>query len=193
MTATRSRLDPVQRQQHIIDAARRLYAVRPYNEVSMVELAEEAGVARGLINHYFGSKRELFLAAMRASVHMPERDLPELDGLDLYTRVRLTIDWILEAAQTYGQGWVSVSGAVNLHGADDLQVVVDEADDRAARLVLDALGLPDDTDLRVRLRPVAALVKSVCREWLVRGTYTRDDALDLLSDTVYLVVGKDHP
>ncbi|EFQ83848.1 transcriptional regulator, TetR family [Aeromicrobium marinum DSM 15272] len=189
--AVRHRLEPETRQRQIIEAARGLYAERPYDEISMTELAAAAGVARGLINHYFGSKRELFLAVMRDSISMPERELPEMEGLDLPARVRLTIDWILEAAATYGHAWVSVSGAVNLHGSDDLQAVVDEADDRAARLTLDALGLPDDAHLRARLRPIAALTKAVCREWLQRGTMTRDEALDLLSDTVILVVGKD--
>ena len=65
MTATRQRLAPAQRRQQIIDAARVLYSDRAYDDVSTSELAEAAGVARGLINHYFGDKRELFLAVMR--------------------------------------------------------------------------------------------------------------------------------
>ena len=73
MTATRQRLAPAQRRQQIIDAARVLYSDRPYDDVSTSELAEAAGVARGLINHYFGDKRELFLAVMRESILMPER------------------------------------------------------------------------------------------------------------------------
>ncbi len=72
-----------------------------------------------------------------------------------------------------------------MHGETDLQVVVDEADDRAARLVLDAVGLPDSPLLRARLRASAAYVKALCREWLQRGTLTRDDVLDLL--TTHLV------
>ncbi len=89
---------------------------------------------------------------MRDSVLMPERALPEMDGLDVEERARLTMDWILSAATTYGQAWVNASGAANLHGDSDVQAIVDEADDRAARLVLDALGLPDDAHLRARLR-----------------------------------------
>ena len=61
------------------------------------------------------------------------------------------------------------------------------------RLVLDALGLPDDARLRARLRPTAALTKSVCREWLQRGTFTRDEALDLLTASVLLFVQKELP
>jgi hypothetical protein len=34
---------------------------------------------------------------------------------------------------------------------------------------------------------------STCREWLQRGTYSRAEALDLLTDSVLLFVRKDIP
>ncbi|MCD9198211.1 TetR/AcrR family transcriptional regulator [Aeromicrobium wangtongii] len=191
MSTPRLRLAPAERRQQIIDAAGRLYADRPYDAVSTAELADAAGVARGLINHYFGDKRELFLEVMRESIMMPERALPDYDGKSIQERARLTMDWILDAATTYGQAWVAASGAANLHGSSDLQAVVDAADDRAARLVLDALGLPDTPHLRARLRPMAALTKAVCREWLQRATLTRTEALDLLTDSVLLFIRKE--
>jgi AcrR family transcriptional regulator len=191
VAAPRLRLAPAERRQQIIDAARRLYADRPYDDVSTAELAEAAGVARGLINHYFGDKRELFLAVMRESIMMPERALPDYEGRTMEERARLTMDWILDAATTYGQAWIAASGAANLHGSSDIQAIVDEADDRAARLVLDAVGLPDSPHLRARLRPVAALTKAVCREWLQRDSLTRAEALDLLTDSLLLFVRKE--
>lgn len=181
-------MEPDARRRQIIEAARGLYAERPYDAVPAAELAAAAGVARGLINHYFGSKRELFLAVMRDSVLMPERALPDLEGRAVPERARIVMDWILEAATSYGEAWVNASGAANLHGESDVQAIVDEADDRAARLVLDALGLRDDDHLRARLRPVASLVKAVCREWLVRGTLSREESLELLTGAVLLVV-----
>lgn len=193
VNATRQRLAPAERRQQIIDAARILYTDRAYDEVSTAELAQAAGVARGLINHYFGDKRELFLQVMRHSILMPEGALPDYEGKSIDERARLTMEWILEAATTYGQAWIAASGAANLHGASDVQAIVDEADDRAARLVLDALGLPDSTHLRARLRPIAALTKAVCREWLQRGNYTREEAVELLTDSVLLFVRKEVP
>lgn len=122
---------------------------------------------------------------MHDSLVMPATELPDLLHLPLEERVRVTMDWILDAAQTYGQAWVAAAGAAELNGESDLQPIVDEADDRAARLVLDAVGLPDSPDLRARLRASAAYVKALCREWLQRGTMTREDVLALL--TTHLV------
>lgn len=193
MSSSRTRLSPDERRRQIIEAAAPLYAERPFDEVSTAELAAAAGVARGLINHYFGTKRDLFVAVMRNSLLMPEDAVPDMAGLGLEDRASVTIDWILGAATTYGQAWVNASGAANLHGASDIQRVVDEADDRAARLVLEALDLPDSPRLRARLRPIAALTKAVCREWLQRETLTRAEAHALLTDAVLLFATKETP
>lgn len=184
----RTRLSPDARRQQIVDAAGELYRERRYDDVSMEELAAAAGVARGLLHHYFGSKRELFLAVMTQSVRLPVAELPDLDGRPLDVRARLTISWILEGARTYGQSWVNTAGAEGMHDGGDVQTLIDVADDRAARFVLDALGLPDDAALRARLRPVAAFLKALCREWLQRDTLTRDDVLELSTTAVLAAV-----
>lgn len=190
-TSPRVRLAPEVRREQIIAAAQRLYAEQPYDQVSTAALAREAGVARGLINHYFGDKRELFLAAMRESVVMPEPELPYFPDLPVEDRARRVVDWILDAATQYGQAWINASGAANLHGESDVQTIVDEADERAARLTLDAIGLPDSPRLRARLRATAPLFKAVCREWLQRDTLTRDEAADLLTSTILIFVEED--
>lgn len=185
------RLSPDDRRREILEAARRLYADRPYHQVSTTEVAAAAGVTRGLVHHYFGTKRELFLEAMRSTVVMPTEELPDLATLPLAERTRRTMDWILDGAETYGQGWVNVSGAVSTEAGSDLQDLVDEADDNAARLVLDALHLPDSPGLRARLRTVAPLVKAACREWLQHATLSRAEVLDLTTATVLAVVATD--
>ena len=184
----RVRLDPDARRAQIVEAARALYRERNYDDVSIQELADAAGVARGLINHYFGSTRALFLAVLTQSARLPVSALPDLTGLPLPERARLTMDWILDGASDYGQEWVSAAGADGISGASDVQEVVDEADDRAARCVLDALGLRDDAALRARLRPVAAYIKALCREWLQRNTLDRETVLRAATAAVLAAV-----
>ena len=187
----RKRLSPDARRQQILDAAGELYRERRYDDVSMEELAAAAGVARGLLHHYFGSKRELFLAVMTQSVRLPVEELPELTGRPTEERARVTMGWILDGARSYGQSWVNAAGAEGLHDDGDVQARVDVADDRAARFVLDALGLPDDAGLRARLRPVAPYIKALCREWLQRETLSRDDVLELSTHAVLRAVRAD--
>lgn len=50
----------------IIDAAERVFATKPYNAVSMQEIADEAGLAKSSIYTYFPTQEALFIeAAMR--------------------------------------------------------------------------------------------------------------------------------
>lgn len=49
----------------LLDAARRLFAERDYDSVSVTEIASEAGVTHGMINVYFGGKPGLLYEIVR--------------------------------------------------------------------------------------------------------------------------------
>lgn len=52
----------------ILDAARRAFAERGYDAVSIRSVARDAGVDPALVHRFFGSKEELFIAAMELPV-----------------------------------------------------------------------------------------------------------------------------
>lgn len=49
----------------LIEAAVALFSDRTFEEVAVADIAKSAGVAHGLLFHYFGSKRGIYLEAMR--------------------------------------------------------------------------------------------------------------------------------
>ena len=49
----------------ILEAARRVFARSGFNETTVDQIAEEAGVAKGTVYLYFSSKQEVFRAALR--------------------------------------------------------------------------------------------------------------------------------
>lgn len=58
MTATtRIRLSPEDRREQLLELGLRLFAGSSIDEISIDRLTEEAGISRGLIYHYFGSKQ----------------------------------------------------------------------------------------------------------------------------------------
>lgn len=65
MTQQRTRLAPAVRRAQIIDGAIAAYDRQPWDEVSFEALAEGIGVSPALVRHYFGTKRDLFLATVR--------------------------------------------------------------------------------------------------------------------------------
>lgn len=64
---TRSKpLDPDQRRDQLVAAARRVFAERGYHAASVADILELAGVARGTFYNYFESKRSIFQAVLEA-------------------------------------------------------------------------------------------------------------------------------
>ncbi len=55
------------RRQRILEAAVRVFAVRGYHAARVGDIAEEAGVAHGLLYHYFPSKEEVLRTLFRDS------------------------------------------------------------------------------------------------------------------------------
>jgi AcrR family transcriptional regulator len=53
----------------ILDAARRAFAERGYQQASIRGVAEMAGVDPALVHHYFGRKQDLFVAAVEIPVN----------------------------------------------------------------------------------------------------------------------------
>ena len=71
-----SRLAPEQRREQILDAANALFAERGYDEVSIEDIASSAGVTRGLVHHYFGGRKEVYIALLERIGTMREEQLP---------------------------------------------------------------------------------------------------------------------
>jgi AcrR family transcriptional regulator len=69
--ASPRRRDAEQTRDDILRAARIAFATRGYNQVGMREIAAEAGITAALVVRYFGSKRDLFLAAIASNVKTP--------------------------------------------------------------------------------------------------------------------------
>src|SRR5690349_23860940 len=61
----RTRLAPAQRREQLLDLGVRLLATRSLDELSIDLLAEEAGISRGLLYHYFGNKHAFHQAVVR--------------------------------------------------------------------------------------------------------------------------------
>jgi AcrR family transcriptional regulator len=184
------RLEPDQRREQILACAIELFGERPYSAVSTTELAGRAGVARGLINHYFGTKRELYLEVVRRMVTIPQVAVDLLPKGTIEERIQASVAWFLDGVSRHSKTWLAAIGA---EGVDpDVQRILAEADERAADRVLEATGiadvLPHREELRAMIRAYGGLVKAAAREWLVRGALTRDQVHLLLSTTLVTIV-----
>ena len=183
------RLEPDARREQILDCAVRLFGERPYAAVSTTDIAREAGVARGLLNHYFGTKRDLYLEVVRSIVELPDLHDAAATSGPLRQRVRHSVDWFLDVVSVHAKTFVAVTGAEGVGDDPEIERILAAADDRAARQVLATLGLPADVpEHRAAIRAYAGLVKSAVREWVRGGTLSREQVHVLLSQALIAIV-----
>ena len=177
------RLEPDQRRGQILTCAARLFGERPYSAVSTSDIAAAAGVARGLINHYFGTKRELYLAVIRRAVTMPALDPVALSAGPLADRAQVAVRWFLDIVAKQGKMWLVATAEGIGRDAEVEQILID-AERLSADRVLDAIDVPADhpsrAELNALVRVYAGMVKAAGREWLLREELTREQVQTLL-------------
>jgi AcrR family transcriptional regulator len=60
----RERLQRERRIQRILAVSQRLFSTHAYDEIAIEDLAAAAGMSKGLLYHYFASKRDLYVATV---------------------------------------------------------------------------------------------------------------------------------
>jgi len=78
----RTTRDRIETRGRIVDAAYRVLVKRGYHETSVKDIAEEAGVAPGLVHYYFETKEDLLVAAIEHGCSFLESEWAER-GLSL--------------------------------------------------------------------------------------------------------------
>ena len=102
---TRMHVD--ERRRQLLDAGAELFAKNSFEEISMRELAEAAGVSKPLLYHYFPSKIDLFKAAVAEKAEElqrliePSGEGPAIEQLSQILDSYLT--WIEDNAQTWSK------------------------------------------------------------------------------------------
>lgn len=185
------RLGPDERRGQILDAAVRAFGEQPYATVQMAAVAKDAGVARALVHHYFGTKRELYLEVVRAMMFVPPLDEVNLPTGSLRERVEASVSWLVTALGAHGRTWVAV-GVDGLGGDPEIRAILEEADDQAAQRVLDAVGFIGTGQRRATalaaVRAYGGLVKAAVREWVDRDVLTQQQVQQVLTVTLVALV-----
>ena len=184
------RLPPDERRDQLVACAARLFAERPYAEVSTTDIAREAGTARGLLNHYFGDKRGLYLEVVRRSVLLPlleEQFAPGRGPLE--QRVEVAVAWFLDSVEPRAASYATVVGAGAVAEDAEVAAIIDEADDLAARRLLEMMDLDaDDEASRAVVRAYGGLAKAAVREWVRGDTLDRRATHRLLAGVLLHVL-----
>jgi AcrR family transcriptional regulator len=196
-TRPRRRLDTDERRAQLLDLAQQAFATRAYDEVSVDDLARAAGVSKGLLYHYFPTKRDLYVAGLReASRLLIERTVAASSAGSPIDRIRGGLDAYLDYAREHAHAFAALlRGGI---GSDPEVAAVIE-DTRAAyveRLLegSEAAPLPMDLHetpiLRLALRGWVGFVEHTSLEWIVRpGKLTQAHLRELLVEVLMATLG----
>jgi AcrR family transcriptional regulator len=188
------RLDHDERRRQILACARRLFSERTYDAVSTTDIANEAGVARGLLHHYFGTKRDLYLEVVRQLVRVPSNPVPlQAPGRGLEHVITESVDrWLIMLERNRGT-WLAANAARGLGGRDpELEAILEEAREEAADRLIEALQTYEAStappELRAVIRAYSGFAEAASVEWLERGRLTRAQMQTLLVQTFLKLV-----
>jgi AcrR family transcriptional regulator len=179
------RLEHDERRAQILACARRLFSERNYDAVSTTDIARAAGVARGLLHHYFGTKRELYLEVVRSLMRMPPNPVPlQAPGRGLDVVIEQSVERWLVMLERNRETWLAAMASRGLSRDPELEAILEEAREQAADRLIEALQTyeaaraPDE--LRATVRAYSGFAEAASIEWLLRERLTRAEIKALL-------------
>ena len=180
-----SRLDPAQRREQILDAADALFAERAYDEVSIEDVARAAGVTRGLVHHYFGGRKDVYLALVERIGALREDRLTPPVGRSARARVADDVSRWLDWTDANRTIWLATLGRGEDLADPDVRGVVGDLVRRAVALLAarHAEIAEDSPRLRYALECWTGLNRAATRRWLT-GEATREATHELLASTL---------
>jgi AcrR family transcriptional regulator len=183
--AARTRLDVDARREQLIAIGSELFGSNAYDEVWVEEIAARAAVSRGLLYHYFPTKRDFFVAVVREQVRRvaeltaPDPDLEPLD------RLRAAIDAHLDYVEENVEGYRAVHRA-GIGADEEVRAIVDGSLDAQADRILDSVAgaAAPSPLLRLAVRSWIGFQVTAVNRWLDRRDLPRDQLRELLAQVL---------
>ena len=184
-TSKFTRLDPGERRDQILDAANALFAERSFDEVSVEDIASAAGVTRGLVHHYFGGRKEVYIALLERLGAVREEGLRPPIGRTARARVEDSVSRWLDWTEANRTIWLATMGRGEDIADPQVRRVVADLLRRAIALVAahHADIAEDSPRLRYALECWTGLNRAATRRWLNREA-TREATHELLASTL---------
>jgi len=176
-----ARLPPAERRSQILEHARRLFAERPYQEVSSADIAREAGVTRALVHHYFGGVRDIYLVVVGEITTAGALIPGPRAGVSRRRRVEENVSAWLDIAESNRESWLAIAGHGDAISDPEIRGLLDAAREAAVGRMIEANRdlLQDTPGARFALRSLLAMGQAACRDWLT-GKADRAQVQELL-------------
>ncbi|MER5452911.1 TetR/AcrR family transcriptional regulator [Streptomyces sp. NPDC002766] len=192
---TRRRLSTEERREQLLSVGARLFSESPYDDVWIEQVAEIAGVSRGLLYHYFPTKRDFFLAVVERESERMLQMTEAVPGVPAREQLTANLDIFLEYVHAHAHGFRAFHRA-DAAGDQAVRRVYQRALGAQERQILAALARDPELgpiaqarpDLRLAVRGWLAFTTAVCLEWLRGSELTREQVRDLCARALLGVI-----
>jgi AcrR family transcriptional regulator len=189
---TRTRLSPDQRREQLLELGLRLFAGGTIDDISIDRLSEEAGVSRGLMYHYFGSKQGFHEAVIRRAVDDLVTQTAPVDSDDPLERLLVSMTAYVDYVIANYEGYRSLVRAA-AGGNEAVRAIYEDArfalTDRIFTTGAQGDVISDTPAIRLAVRGWAALAEETVLAWCEEPAgVTRDVLLRLITDSLPALV-----
>ncbi|MFE1838946.1 TetR/AcrR family transcriptional regulator [Streptomyces sviceus] len=183
---TRRRLSTGERREQLLSVGARLFSESPYDDVWIEQVAEIAGVSRGLLYHYFSTKQDFFAAVVERESERMLAMTAAVPGVPVREQLTAGLDTYLEYVHTHAHGFRAFHRA-DAAGDQAVRRVYRRALAAQERQILAALAADPEFgaqaeerhDLQLAVRGWLAFTTAVCLEWLRGSDLSREQVRDL--------------
>ena len=160
-------------QQHIIDSALKVFSQNGYKKASIGDIAEKAGISKGMITYYFGSKKTLYLylAELCGNLLVSEmEDRFNTETTDFFEKILAAVAVRVNMIKKYSS---SISFFSTLYSENDPEVkddvrriISDEIGGRMSRLMAgtDLSNFKEEIDISLLNRFISWAIEGFSRE-----------------------------
>lgn len=182
--AGRARLKTDERRAQLLKLGRKVFGERPYDTVSIDDLAARLGVSKGLLYHYFPSKKRFYLETLRAAAaELVQRTAPHPLGANLED-LRFSLDAFLEYVEENAAGYRALMQSGVGHDAK-VEAVLEGVRRAMVDRVLAALGLDQPPPLtRIAIRGWIGFVEETSLDWAAARDVQREALRELLVEAL---------
>jgi AcrR family transcriptional regulator len=177
-----TRLENDERRRLLLELGAELFTRHAYDEISMAQIAREAGISKALLYHYFPSKQDYFVATLasgaeelRALVE-PDPGLPPAEALmaavDAYLR------WIDDNAAAYSKLLQSAATV------PEVRELVEGVRTTTVERILEGIGATEPA-ARTAVRGWLWFMDGACLDWIAHRDIERQQLLGLVLGTLF--------
>jgi AcrR family transcriptional regulator len=180
-TPAYTRLQNDERRRRLLELGTELFTRHAYDEISMAQIAREAGISKALLYHYFPSKQEYFVATLATGAEElrrrvePDPNLPPVEALT--AALDAYLEWISENSEAYAK--LLQSAAVVPEVREIIEAVRDATVDR----ILASIDATQPT-ARTAVRGWLWFMDGACLDWIAHRDFERPQLLGLLLGTL---------